>query len=62
MSDEATRKNILALKQHSDGTRKLFRALEDKYKQVEMLNHKIELLDKQVQNLLVVVHSGRTTR
>jgi hypothetical protein len=58
---DAAHKNILAIKQHSEETRKLFRAVEAKTNTIDMLALKIEQLEKQVQALQVKLFSGGAT-
>ncbi len=59
--DSATYKNIMAIKQHSEETRSMLRDVEQKFIQIENLRNEVDLLKKQIQSLLVAVHSGRTT-
>jgi hypothetical protein len=61
MSDDATHKNILAIKQHSEETRKQLRDLEKKFSNVEMLQNRINQLENQVKFLTVKVYSGGPT-
>jgi len=58
---EAIQKNILAIKQHSEDTRKLVRELELKLNSITSLNLKIIELENQVRALQVKVHSGGAT-
>jgi len=44
-------RNILAIKQHSEETRKMVRVVEEKNKQIDNLSNKIEALSKQVETL-----------
>ena len=61
MSNEATHKNILAVKQHSEDTRKLFRDLEARLNTVITQANRIDQLEKQVQQLQIKLYSGGAT-
>ena len=61
MSNDATHKNILAIKQHSEETRKLVRELENRLNAINSLNLKVLELEKQIQVLQVKLFSGGST-
>ena len=61
MIDEATKRNIMAIKQHSDFTRELVRGVEDKLKQVEALENQIKILQEQMKSMQVKIYSGGAT-
>ncbi len=58
---EVEQKNILAIKQHSENTRKLVRELEQKLNSITSLNLKVLELENQVRALQVKVHTGGAT-
>jgi len=58
---EAIQKNIMAIKQHSEQTRLLFRELEAKMNTIETMNQRINLMEEQLRNLQVKVFSGGAT-
>lgn len=51
MGDTAIQKNIKAILDHGNETRKLLRGLEKEYKQIEVLRKEMEMLKKQVTTL-----------
>ncbi len=59
MSETVNRLNILAIQQYSKETRDMFRELEAKTKIISTLIGRIDVLELQVNNLLVAVHSNR---
>ncbi len=58
---EAIQKNILAIKQHSEDTRILFRELEAKVNTIETLNQRLIQMEEQLSALQVKVFSGGAT-
>lgn len=61
MADEATMKNVLAIKQHSETTRGMFRDLEVKLNTFDTLLSKITALETQVRAMQVKLYSGGAT-
>ena len=65
MSDEVTRRNILAIKAHSEETRKELRKMQTENKElhnlVETLNGKLGVLEKQLRIIQVRIFSGGAT-
>lgn len=62
MSEEVTRRNILAIKEYSEQTRELVREIEKRNTTIEMMVSDIETLKKQVAALQVKVYSGGATQ
>lgn len=58
---EALQKNILAIKQHSEQTRVLFRELEAKNAIIDTLMGRMDALTAQVQALQVKMYTGGPT-
>ena len=58
---EAIQKNIIAVKEHSEQTRLLFRELEVKMNTIETMNQRIIQMEQQLQSLQVKVFSGGAT-
>ncbi len=58
---DANQKNILAIKQHSEETRKMVRELEVKLNSITSLNLKVIELENQIHNLQVKMFSGGAT-
>lgn len=61
MTDSPTHKNILAVKQHSEETRAMFRSLEIKLASIDTLMGRIAALELQVNRLQVKLYSGGAT-
>lgn len=60
--EDAIRKNIIAVIDHSKTTRELFRELETKYEtRITTLEEKVILLTTQIQALQVKLFSGGAT-
>jgi polyhydroxyalkanoate synthesis regulator phasin len=59
--DEITHKNVMAIKQHSEDTRKLYRELEAKTNTIDTLLTRIDMLEQQVRAMQVKVFSGGST-
>lgn len=61
MSHDATHKNIIAVKEHSEITRSMFRDLEVKLNTLGTLIKRIDMLETQVRSLQVKLYSGGAT-
>ncbi len=51
LNEAVINRNLLAIKQHSEETRKLLRELEEKNKIIDDIKNKVELLEKQIETL-----------
>ena len=61
MNEELVRRNVLAIKQHSEETRKMVKELETNMNTIQTINQKIILLESQLQALQVKIFSGGAT-
>ena len=57
----AIEKNILAIKQHSEETRKLVRSLQQKLDAYDTLNTRVNNIEQQVKNIQVKLYTGGPT-
>lgn len=59
--NDANYKNVLAVKQHSEETRAMFRALDVKFNSIDTLMGRIAALESQVNKLQVKLYTGGAT-
>ncbi len=61
MIDEVAHRNIMAIKQYSEDTRKMVRELELKTNTITTLLNRINVMEKQIGSLLVKINTGGAT-